>query len=257
MPVAEAANPGWLAADLAVPEVVAGTTTRDGGVSEGAFRSLNLGAHVGDDPAAVAENRRRLAGHLALPAEPLWLSQVHGTRVVEHTGPGCTDVAPEADAAVTFAKGRVLAVLTADCLPVVLASRDGRRLGVAHAGWRGLAAGVLERTVTALGVPGRDLVAWLGPAIGPDAFEVGGEVREAFLATDPGAGAAFTPNERGRWQADLAGLARRRLQALGLVTVTGGGDCTFRDPGRFFSFRREPRTGRLATLAWIRDAAID
>ena len=254
MPGAEAAIPSWLAANLAVAGVAAGTTTRDGGVSEGAFRSLNLGAHVGDDPAAVAANRRRLAERLALPSEPLWLNQVHGTRVVEHTGSG---PAPEADAAVTFAPGRVLAVLTADCLPVVLASRDGQRLGVAHAGWRGLAAGVLERTVEALGVPGRELVAWLGPAIGPNAFEVGGEVREAFLATDPGAGVAFTPNERGRWQADLAGLARRRLEALGLATVTGGGECTYTDAGRFYSFRREPRTGRLATLAWIRGTGVD
>jgi polyphenol oxidase len=227
----------------------AGTTTRAGGVSRGSLASLNLAAHVADDPAAVAANRARLRADLGLPAEPLWLRQVHGAEVAVHDG---TRLEPEADAAVCFAPGRVLAVLTADCLPVALASRDGGRLGLAHAGWRGLVAGVLERTVAALGVPGGELVAWLGPAIGPAAFEVGAEVRAAFVAIDPAAAAAFAANERGHWQADLYALARLRLARLGVTAVAGGGECTFRDAVRFYSHRRDPRGGRMATLLWRR-----
>ena len=243
---------GWLPGDLArAPGVVGGVTTRAGGISGGGWHSLNLAGHVGDGLEAVTTNRRRLVRALALPAEPLWLNQVHGISVAVHDG---TLVTPEADAAVTFEQGRVLAVLTADCLPVIFAGRDGRRVGVAHAGWRGLAAGVLERTVLALGVPAEQLVAWLGPAIGPAAFEVGGEVREAFIATDAGAGAAFATNARGRWQADLGLLARRRLARLGLSDVSGGGLCTFADAERFYSFRRDPRCGRMATLAWLTGA---
>jgi YfiH family protein len=244
---------GWLAAGWrAPPGVHAGTSTRSGGASVGSFASFNLAAHVGDTPAAVAANRARLRTELALPAEPLWLRQVHGTHVVVHDG---AVNEPEADAAVAFEPGRVLAVLTADCLPVVLASGDGRCIGVAHAGWRGLAAGVLERVVEALADAGGGVLAWLGPAIGPTAFEVGAEVREALLAGDAGAAAAFAPNARGRWQADLEALARRRLARLG-VAVTGSGACTFADRERFYSFRRENRCGRMATLAWIeaRDA---
>jgi hypothetical protein len=239
---------GWLAADFeAPPGIAAGTSTRAGGVSRGPFASLNLAAHVGDDPAAVATNRARLGEALALPGEPLWLRQVHGTGVAVHDG---TRREPEADAAVTFDRGRVLAVLTADCLPVVLASRDGARLGLAHAGWRGLAAGVLERCVAALGVPGEALVAWLGPAIGVDAFEVGAEVRGAFVDHDPAAAVAFRPNARGRFQADLEALARGRLARLGVTRIAGGGLCTFRDAARFYSHRRDPRGGRMATLLW-------
>jgi hypothetical protein len=243
------AGVGWLAADFGAPAGVrAGTTTRTGGVSRGgSLATFNLAAHVADDPAAVAANRARLRVDLGLPAEPLWLRQVHGAAVAVHDG---QRVAPEADAAVTFEPGRVLAVLTADCLPVALAGRDGRRLGLAHAGWRGLLAGVLERTVAALGADGADLVAWLGPAIGPEAFEVGGEVRAAFIATDPGDAGAFAPNERGRWQADLYALARSRLARLGVRAVSGGGECTFRDAARFYSHRRDPRGGRMATLLW-------
>jgi len=239
---------GWDRAGWAAPPGVhAGSTRRDGGVSLAPFASFNLALHVGDDAAAVTENRARLRAALGLPAEPFWLDQVHGRTVAVHAG-GSTR--PEADGAVAFEPGRVLAVLTADCLPLVLASRDGTRIGIAHAGWRGLAAGILESTVGALGVPGEELLAWLGPAIGPEAFEVGGEVREAFVGTDPGAGAAFVPNARGRWQADLYALARRRLAALGVRDVSGGGACTWTDPGRYYSYRRAAATGRLATLVW-------
>lgn len=241
--------PGWVPAEFGAPATVhAGHTTRTGGVSTGPFASLNLASHVGDDPGHVRANRARLAASLALPDEPLWLRQVHGTAVAVHDG---TAREPEADAAVAFEPGRVLAVLTADCLPVVFAARDGGRIGIAHAGWRGLAGGVLEATVRALGLPGPELRAWLGPAIGPAAFEVGPEVRAAFVAPDPGAAGALTANARGRWQADLYSLARRRLAALGIAAVAGGGECTCLGTSRYYSFRREAVTGRLATLAWI------
>jgi YfiH family protein len=244
---------GWLEADWAAPRGVrAGVTTRAGGVSTGPFATLNLAAHVGDDPAAVATNRARLTAALALPAEPLWLRQMHGAAVVVHDG---VRRDPAADAAVTFAPGRVLAVLTADCLPVVIASRDGARLGLAHAGWRGLAAGVIEATVREMGVAGAELVAWLGPGIGPAAFEVGAEVREAFTARDPAAAEAFTANSRGRWQADLYRLAQLRLAALGVRSVSGGRSCTFADAERYFSYRRNATTGRMATLAWLAASA--
>jgi YfiH family protein len=245
---ASTAAVGWIEAAFGAPAGIrAGTTTRAGGVSEGARATLNLAAHVGDDPAAVAENRHRLATRLGLPAPPCWLAQVHGTAVVD------VDDAPEApvaDAAVAFRAGRVLAVLTADCLPVVFASRDGCAIGIAHAGWRGLAAGVLERTIAALGVPPADLVAWLGPAIGPAAFEVGAEVRAAFVGAAPGDAAAFVANARGRWQADLPALARARLARAGLGAVTASGLCTQADPARFYSHRRDPAAGRQATLVW-------
>ncbi|MEI8298912.1 MAG: peptidoglycan editing factor PgeF [Pseudomonadota bacterium] len=239
---------GWLPAGFAAPPgVQAGTTTRHGGVSEGSRAAFNLAAHVGDEPTAVAANRAQLRTALALPAEPLWLEQVHGTDVVVHDGR--RDV-PRADAAVAFEPGRVLAVLTADCLPVVFASRDGRRIGVAHAGWRGLVAGVLERTVAALGVPAAELVAWLGPAIGMAAFEVGEEVRAAFVAAAPGDATRFVANSRGRWQADLAELARARLERAGLVSIADAALCTYADPARFYSHRRDPASGRQATLVW-------
>jgi YfiH family protein len=227
--------------------VRAAMTTRAGGVSAGAWASLNLATHVGDEPAAVAENRRRLRAALALPAEPAWLEQVHGIRVARLPGPA----SEPADAAVSFARGGVCAVLVADCLPVLLASRAGDRVGVAHAGWRGLAAGVIESTVAALDCEPGELIAWLGPSIGPRAFEVGAEVREAFLARDAGAAAAFIPGREGRWLADLAALARRRLAAVGVPEIRGGTLCTYSDPGRFYSYRRDGATGRMAALAWL------
>jgi YfiH family protein len=239
---------GWIEAEWRAPAGVrAGCTTRAGGVSGGPFAGFNLGTHVGDDEAAVAWNRAALRTALALPDEPLWLRQVHGRDVVRHDGRARE---PTADAAVAFEPGRVLAVLTADCLPVVFAARDASRVGIAHAGWRGLAAGVLEATVAALGGPA-GLLAWLGPGIGTADFEVGGEVRSAFVDADPGAAAAFAPNARGRWQADLGALAGRRLAALGVELAASSGASTFADAARYYSYRREPRTGRMATLVWL------
>ena len=226
------------------------STRRDGGVSVDEYASFNLAQHVGDDPAAVAANRAILRRTAALPSEPLWLEQVHGIDVVEHTG---TAVAPpRADAAGALEPGRVCVVMTADCLPVVFVDRAGTRVGVAHAGWRGLVGGVLEATISALHCLPSQLVAWLGPAIAPGAFEVGAEVRDAFVTKDPANGTAFVPNANGRFQADLYVLARNTLAQAGVRSVSGGGHCTSAEPEQFFSFRRDSgRTGRMATLAWL------
>jgi YfiH family protein len=235
--------------DWPVPaNVRAAVTTRMGGVSAGPFASLNLGDHVGDEPAAVAENRARLVRGLALPAEPRWLKQVHGTCALDAAAAvtGC-----EADATFASLPGIVCAVLTADCLPVLFCDRAGTRVAAAHAGWRGLAAGVLERTVDALGAAPADVLAWLGPAIGPQAFLVGEEVRTAFLSQDQATAAAFRPHREGRWLADLYALARRRLSRHGVDAVYGGGLCTFSDPMQFFSYRRDGTTGRMASLIWL------
>jgi YfiH family protein len=239
-------RPGWAAAS----RVRACFTLRGGGASRAPYDSFNLGAHVGDAPAAVAENRRRLREALELPGEPLWLAQVHGAGILDADAPGGCAAAPEADAAVTRRPGTVLAVLVADCLPVLLAARDGSAVAVAHAGWRGLAAGVIETAGRALAGHGT-LQAWLGPCIGPGYFEVGAEVRAAFLAQDPGAAAAFEPNARGRWQCDLKALARARLAACGVAAVCEDRGCSFAEPERFFSHRREGRTGRMAALVWL------
>jgi hypothetical protein len=223
-------------------------TTRAGGVSRPPWDSLNVADHVGDEPAAVAENRRRLRARWALPAEPVWLQQVHGCDVVDagRGAAGCP-----ADAAVAVGPGSVCAVLTADCLPVLFCDRAATVVGVAHAGWRGLAGGVLEQTVARLDRPARELLAWLGPAIGPQAFEVGDEVRAAFTAQDGEAARCFHPSARGRWLADLYGLARLRLQRAGVGDVHGGGMCTFSDAARFYSYRRDGVTGRMASLLWL------
>jgi polyphenol oxidase len=234
----------------APPNVHAAFSLRSGGVSEAPFDSLNVGAHVGDDPGHVGENRALIEAALALPAPPQWLTQVHGRQVLE--GDRAASGAPaEADAVVVRHPGTVAVIQVADCLPVLLATADGRAVAAAHAGWRGLAAGVLEATVEALGEPAGELLAWLGPAIGPGHFEVGEEVRAAFTQTDRGAAAAFVPNARGRWQCDLVQLARRRLQALGVRQVYGGRWCTFADPARFFSYRREGRCGRMGAFVWL------
>ena len=253
-----AAGPAWLTPAWPAPaRVRAAATLRGGGVSPAPYATLNLGTHVGDDPAAVAENRRRLAEALALPAEPLWLSQVHGTGVIDAdarrvTGaPTPAGAPPQADAAVARAPGQPLVILVADCLPVLFASDDGAVIGIAHAGWRGLAAGVLEATVAALGQPPAQLHTWVGPGIGPAHFEVGDEVRVALCSQDPGAAEAFQPNPRGRWQCDLQRLTRRRLAHLGIQSVHGQPRCTFAEPDAFFSYRRDGVTGRMAALIWL------
>lgn len=246
----------WLDADwLAPPGVRALTTTRHGlGVSQAPFDSFNLGIRCGDDADAVIENRRHLDLALGLPSAPRWLRQVHGTEVVRFA-PSLqaregVEAEPEADAVVTSTPGTVLAILTADCLPVVFAARDGSEIAAAHAGWRGLADGMLEATVAAMNTPVDDIVAWLGPAAGPDAYEIGVEVFEAFVARDAGASAAFAQARPGHWKVDLYALARRRLAAVGVIDVHGGDLCTISDPARFFSHRRDQRSGRMATLAW-------
>jgi YfiH family protein len=230
------------------PGVVAAVTLRNDlrGVSGGPYARFNLGDHVGDDVREVATNRARLRADL--PTEPLWLNQVHGIEVVaaETAVPGVA-----ADACWTREPGRVCAVLTADCLPVLLAACDGSVVAAAHAGWRGLAAGVIEATVAAMGVSPLRLQAWLGPAIGPQAFEVGDEVRAAFCRHDAAAARAFVPGRAaGKWWCDLYTLARQRLLAQGVAQVTGGGLCTHGDAERFYSFRRDGVTGRMATLIW-------
>lgn len=238
----------FLVPDWPVPSRVrAAVTTRQGGVSTGPYASLNLAAHVGDDPLAVNENRRRIRRALDLPAEPHWLTQVHGNTVAV----AGLDRPESADATVVFQPGTVAAVLVADCLPVFLACRDGERVGLAHAGWRGLAAGIVEATIAALAGDPAEVVAWLGPAIGPEAFEVGDDVREAFMSSQPSAADHFTRGRGGRWMADLPGLARQRLLACGVSEVYGGGVCTAADPARFFSYRRDGRTGRMAALTWL------
>ena len=280
----------WIAADWpAPPGVHALTTLRHGmGVSQAPFDSFNLGMRNGDDPEAAMENRRRLEAALDLPSPPRWLRQVHGTHVarfapslspqakgragegfasgVEQATPsqpppslrerGGEDGEPEADAAATSVPGNVLAVLTADCLPVVFAAKDGSEVAVAHAGWRGLVAGVLEATVAAMTTSPENIVAWLGPAAGPDAYEIGAEVFDAFALCDPRAETAFVPTTPGHWRVDLYALAKQRLADVGVVDVHGGGLCTISDPVRFFSHRRSTldgsgRAGRMATLAWI------
>lgn len=247
-PAPELIRPDW----PAPARVRVVSTTRAGGRSADAYASLNLALHVGDEPERVRDNRGLLRAAAGLPAEPLWLEQVHGIEVATHAGPdGSAAAPPRADAAVAFEPGRVCAVMTADCLPVVFADRAGTRVGVAHAGWRGLAGCVLEATIAALRVPPSDLLAWLGPAIAQPAFEVGPEVRQAFVERWPAATACFEPNSAGRFQADIYALARLALAAAGVGAVYGGGWCTHREAGRFFSFRREARTGRQATLAWL------
>jgi len=249
-------HPDWINPDWPAPaNVHAVMTTRSGGVSLAPFDSFNPASHVDDDPVAVAENRRRLRRWL--PSEPLWLNQVHGCEVVCEVANQATAGVPSADAGVAFRPGEVRAVLTADCLPVLFCDEAGSVVAAAHAGWRGLAAGVLEATVAAMGIAPEHILAWLGAAIGPAAFEVGDEVREAFVSRHPLAGVAFRPALPGtldeaprKWLADIYALARIRLAAIGVYRVYGGGLCTFNDP-RFFSYRREPRTGRMASVIWL------
>ncbi len=230
------------------------TTTRVGGVDGGSRSGFDLGHSEDGATPACAANRRRLRTAFDLPAEPCWLRQEHGIRVIEADA-GSAGTLPPSDGAWSSTPGRVCAVLTADCLPVVLAEADGGAVAVAHAGWRGLAAGVVEAMVAAIPVEPSRVRAWLGPAIGPRAFEVGPEVRAAFVEHDPAAVTAFQRGREDRWFADLYTLARQRLRNSGITDITGGGHCTFSEPERFFSWRREGcGTGRMATLAWIHPA---
>jgi polyphenol oxidase len=241
----------WFEVDWPAPHGVRALSTLRGdarsGASKGPYACFSLGDHVGDDPAAVAENRRRLKEAAELPSEPCWLSQVHGITVADLDSPA---VPGPADAAIARGSAKVCTILTADCLAVLFASDSGDTVAAAHAGWRGLAAGVIEATVHAMDVPPGSLLAWLGPAIGPKHFEVGAEVRDVFLEADTKSGEAFEPNPYGRFMADLSLLARRRLQGLGVSRIYGGGDCTFTQADRYYSHRRDGVTGRQATLIW-------
>lgn len=242
----------WLVPDWpAAPRVRAVCTTRHGGHSTGPYRSMNPADHVGDDPAAVRANRSTLQQVLHLPAAPCWLQQVHGTTVIDAAAATAAGAVPVADAACSAQPGVVCAVLTADCLPVILCDRDGRQVAALHAGWRGLVAGVIERTIEVMQLPGEALLAWLGPAIGPAAYQVGDEVREAFLKHDKQAQVAFQPDPEGRWKADLYRLARQRLAECDVTAVYGGDACSFSDAERFYSYRRDGVTGRMATLIWL------
>jgi YfiH family protein len=223
------------------------STTRTGGVSQNGWESLNLGSRCGDDPAHVAENRRRVTE--ALGAKPCWLHQVHGTTVVEA---GAEALEHQADSSVSRGTGMACVVLTADCMPLLFCHQRERVGAAAHAGWRGMAAGVIEATVRAMAVDPAGILVWLGPTIGPQAFEVGDEVRAAFLVTDPAAAGAFKPGMPGKWWADLYHLARLRLARLGVTQVHGGGFCTVGQPARFFSHRRDQGvTGRMGNFIWM------
>lgn len=240
--------------DLLIPDwpaplnIRAVSTTRWGGGSEAPYDNLNLADHVGDQMSAVIDNRRRLRSALPeLPAEPLWLKQVHGARCVsaDEVLTRC-----EADASVTRDRNAVCAVLTADCLPVLFCDEDGLVAAAAHAGWRGLARGILEATIAACRCPPEQLLVWMGPAISQQAFEVDSDVRDAFVAKNPRSASAFVPHDEEKWLCDLYALARMRLYDAGVKRIYGGTYCTFNDPERFFSFRRDGGTGRMATLIW-------
>lgn len=244
MATIECIRPDW----HALPGVQAYSTTRIGGGSRGPWQGLNLATHVGDDPAQVIANRRLLVEELALPGLPYWLEQVHGVTVVD-VGDASGNMV--ADASFSCRAGEVCVVMTADCLPVLFADAGGAWVAAAHAGWRGLLAGVLERTLDRFaGAPG-EVHAWLGPAIGAGAFEVGDEVRDAFVAADPGSVGSFAATRPGHCLADLYGLARRRLQACGVRHISGGDHCTYRESDLFYSYRRDVQTGRMASLVWL------
>jgi YfiH family protein len=221
-------------------------TTRAGGISSPPYDSLNLGAHVGDAPMAVERNRILL--NRLLPSEPVWLNQMHGTVIVSADRAGCL---PQADACIARHRAAVCVVMTADCLPILLCDTQGSVVGVAHAGWKGLVAGVIEASVQAMDAAPENIMAWLGPAISQDAFEVGDEVRAAFVAIQPQAASAFVPGGNGKWFADLYALARLRLNALGINRIYGGDSCTYRDRDQYFSYRRDGMTGRMGTFIWL------
>lgn len=231
----------------APPNVKALQTTRQGGFSLPPYQSLNLGDHVNDPPHTVSRNRQQLSQ--LLPSEPLWLKQTHSTTVVRADQAGCH---PKADASFATRPGAVCCVMTADCLPVLFCDHQGTRIAAAHAGWKGLANGILEQSIQQLGLPASELMAWLGPAISQPCFEVGNEVRQCFIAHDAAAEQAFQAgNSPNKWQADLYLLARQRLQRAGIHAIYGDSDCTYRQPERYFSYRRDGVTGRMASLIWL------
>ncbi len=230
-------------------------TTRLGGVSQAPYDSLNFGMHVKDNPLHVAQNRQLLSQHL--PSEPVWLNQVHGIRAVDAAHTSCV---PDADASFTTQKNVVCVTMTADCLPVLLCDVNGTVVSAVHAGWRGLCDGALEASIDAVigasKIKPNQLMAWLGPAIGPNAFEVGDDVRQQFIAQDAHAESAF--KSRGdKWLGDLYQIARQRLNRKGVTQIYGGGRCTFTEKETFFSFRRDGDTGRMATLIWLDSSAND
>lgn len=239
---------------LIVPEwpisegVAACSSTRIGGVSKGAWESLNLGAHCGDNADHVDENRMRMFAKGGLPSKPIWLEQVHGIDVLRLTGESYAS--KRADASYSNTPGTVCAVMTADCLPVLFCNRAGTEVAAAHAGWRGLCAGVLEETVACFADRPDNIIAWLGPAIGAQAFEVGPEVREAFIDKDPQAVSAFQAVGQ-KYMADIYQLARQRLNNVGVTQLFGGDRCTFTETGDFFSYRRDKTTGRMASFIWL------
>lgn len=237
----------WLTPDWPAPaNVHAATTLRNGGVSCGAYTSLNPAMHVGDEANLVKQNRQTIKEWLGLPGDPVWLEQIHSNRAVPAV---TTESLQQADASYTAESGVVCAVLTADCLPLLVCAADGSWVAAIHAGWRGLLAGVIGNTVSAM--QNSDLLVWLGPAIGPDCFEVGGEVRDAFLQKSAAFSIAFKPQNNGKWLADIYQLARIDLSMMGLnIKVYGGGFCTVTEQERFYSYRRDKQTGRMATLIW-------
>lgn len=237
----------WIVPDWpAPPRVKAYVTTRAGGVSRAPFAGLNLGDHVGDTVGDVAANRALLKG--CLPSEPQWLRQVHGTDVVVADE---AVIGSEADGVHTSKADTVCAILTADCLPVLICDRNGSTVGAAHAGWRGLSQSVIERTIDAMRVPPPELLVFLGPAIGPAHYEVGDDVRDVFVDDDENAVTAFLPTADGKWLANLYELAQLRLRRIGVEEIYGGDFCTFADSERFFSYRRDGKTGRMAALIWL------
>jgi YfiH family protein len=239
-------NKHCLVPDWPAPENIhAATTLRTGGVSQGTYFSLNPAAHVCDDTNRVRQNRQIIREILNLPSEPLWLDQIHSNRAVKAVK---TASLQQADASYTHEPGIVCAVMTADCLPLLVCSMDGRQVAAIHAGWRGLLAGVISNTVVAM--QQRNLLVWLGPAIGPDCFEVGAEVRDAFLGKSAEFNNAFKKQNNNKWLADIYQMARIELAALGITKVYGGTNCTVTEHERFYSYRRDAQTGRMATLIW-------
>lgn len=240
----------WIIPDWPAPATVrACVTTRQGGVSQAPYTGFNLGDHVGDDASAVQQNRQQLRDLLRLPAEPVWLSQVHSAQVVDAAS--VRGAPPQADASYTIHETIVCAVLTADCLPVLFCDKSATQIAAAHAGWRGLAAGVLENTLASFNCRPNEVLAWMGPAIGPGAFEVGEEVVSAFVDVDAQASLAFTRRDASHWLADIYLLATQHLQRAGVTHIYGGGYCTFSEPERFYSYRRDQQTGRMASLIWF------